>query len=153
MNAIEEIHENHLKILLEEYAEAGRACRWYEQLTRIMITIFIVVQAPVLGFIQDKGLLNPTLIPLEILIVFLGSIVSINLSRIRKFFTEYRNRSIEIERILGMSLYTSGAEFVHNNSIWSQSFANYWLMILIPSAFAVSNFILIILQILSLFSK
>jgi hypothetical protein len=135
------------KVLLEEWAEAGRVCRWYEQLSRIMITVFVIVQAAVLG-IASEGFLDPKLVPLESLIVILGGIVAINLSRIRKYFDAYRTRAIEIERSIGIALYSSAEEFVRDNSIWSHRFANYWLMILVPTVFAVLNVMLIAFQLL-----
>jgi len=97
------------KVLLAEYSEAGNICRWYEQLTRISLSVYLPVALALAGFIEGSAIDKTS----KFLLCVGGLITSFllinTILRQQAYYKTYIDRAKAIESKLGMSLYTNGA--------------------------------------------
>ena len=93
------------EILLREYEEAGRTCRWYEQLRRTNLFLFVALESAILGFVQTRSLSSVENIPLELFGILVGFAIWNGEVRVSEYYRIYMERAKKIEEILRMSLY------------------------------------------------
>ena len=96
------------EILIREYEEAGRTCRWYEQLRRMNLFLFVALESVIIGFVQTRSLSSAENIPLELFAIFVGITIWNGEVRISEYYKFYIVRAKEIEKMLNMSLYQDG---------------------------------------------
>ena len=96
------------EILIREYEEAGRTCRWHEQLRRTNLFLFVALESAILGFVQTRSLSSVENIPLELFGILIGIAIWNGEVRISEYYKIYMRRAQEIEKTLNMSLYQNG---------------------------------------------
>jgi len=104
--------ETRLKLLVDEYREAGAYCRNQELLTRTNNLVFMGFFAAVTGLVErndDSFVDSIVFCSLGILGSALFTYVGV---RTRKYYLVYLSRAHEIERLLGMDLLTRGERSV-----------------------------------------
>ena len=101
-------------ILLKEYAEAGHLCRWYEQLTRTTLMIYLPLSTTLIGYLQ-KAENTPGSRLILALSGFIISVLLVNtVFRQKAYYLSYIKRAKEIEINIVedsqpiMRLYTDG---------------------------------------------
>ncbi len=129
------LNKDKKELLLKEYAEAGSACRANEALVRTGLTIFVSVQAAIIGFIQVT---SGSLITREVLLLeWLGFVASvatwISLLRLRLLYSAYIERAKCIERRLGLALYTAAWPFLEEARAPGQKIGNKKLLATLPA--------------------
>lgn len=114
MNALTREEE----ILLQEYREAGQACRNHDQLIRTGLTIFGAVQAAIIGFVVAKeGVETFEKVLVEVLGLWLSIVVLLTTRRLHYRYKTYMERAKAIERRLGMYLYQYSFDYFGANKI------------------------------------
>ena len=106
---MEEIKENDsVQVMLAEYCEAGKICRWYEHLTRTSLSVYLPFALVLVGFIEEANFGETS----KVLLCVGGFIISILLInmvlRQQVYYRVYIERAKGIENKLGMLLYTEG---------------------------------------------
>jgi len=105
-----------VQIPLQEYTEAGKTCRWYEHLRRRNLFLLIAFQSAVLGFIQYRGAQRLESIPLELFGLYVAFVCMNAEFRISDYYRSYILRAKELEKQLGMALYTQGWRDIQNSN-------------------------------------
>jgi hypothetical protein len=104
--------ETRLKLLVDEYKEAGAYCRNYELLTRTNNLVFMAFFAAMTGLVErsdDSFVDSVVFSSLGILGSTLFMYVGV---RTRKYYLVYLGRAHEIEKLLGMDLLARGDRMV-----------------------------------------
>lgn len=131
------------EVLIREYEEAGRTCRWYEHLRRLNLFLFAALTSAIIGFVQSQKFSSGANIPLELFGILIGITIWNGEKRISDYYRFYIMRAKEIEEELGMSLYREGWEKIHK----TETFSLKLLFQLIPLSIVVYFIFLIIYQI------
>jgi len=98
-------------ILVEEYEQAGAACRNHDSLIRTGITIFGAAQAAILGILMNESKDNfYYTFSLELLGFWLSIVVYVTTFRLGQRYATYMERVKDLEWLLGFKLYTSSQE-------------------------------------------
>lgn len=107
------------EILIREYEEAGRTCRWYEHLRRLNLFVFVAMVTVIIGFIQTRESSSIENIPLELFGIFIGITIWDAEKRVSDYYKFYIWRAKEIERELGMTLYQEGWKKIQETTTFS----------------------------------
>lgn len=121
------------EILLREYKEAGETCRNHEKLIRTGLTIFVAIQAAIIGFIGKSTNSSPlNIFLLEILGLWMSVVVLITTLRLHHRYKNYIERAKWIEQRLGMYFYQYSFDYFKNKPIPGQCLGNQKLWASIP---------------------
>jgi hypothetical protein len=104
--------ETRLKLLVDEYKEAGAYCRNQELLTRTNNLVFMAFFAAMTGLVErsdDSFVDSVVFASLGVLGSALFTYVGV---RTRRYYLAYIGRAHEIERMLGMDLLSRGERSV-----------------------------------------
>lgn len=102
------------EILLKEYAEAGQICRWYEQLTRTSLSIFVPFTTALIGYLLGSNVHATAKLGLSTAGIIASSLFGNTVRRQQLYYRSYITRAKEIERSIVsdgrpiMKLYTQG---------------------------------------------
>ncbi|MBU7047113.1 MAG: hypothetical protein HXS54_11825 [Theionarchaea archaeon] len=107
------------EILIREYEEAGKTCRWYEHLRRLNLFVFVAMVTVIIGFIQTRELSSIGNIPLELFGIFIGVTIWDAEKRVSDYYKFYIWRAKDIERELGMTLYQDGWKNIQETTTFS----------------------------------
>ena len=135
------------EILIQEYQEAGRACRGNDQLIRTGILIYTAAQAAIVGFIGTKGAdKSLELCILEIFGFWLSVVVLLTTLRLHHRYKTYMQRARYIERSMKMNLYQYSFDYFENqkNKIPGWFAGNKKLWATVPILFGIAYVILLI---------
>ena len=135
------------EILLQEYQEAGRACRGHDQLIRTGLLIYTAAQAAIVGFIGTKGAdKSLELCILEIFGFWLSVVVLLTTMRLHHRYKTYMQRARYIERTMKMSLYQYSLDYFDDQKtkIQGRFAGNKVLWATVPILFGIAYGILLI---------
>jgi|GEM_PF-4119771 len=111
------MNQTEINILLAEYSEAGQQCRWYEQLTRMALTIyagFVVATVSYQGSAWGMAMSN-------MIVSFYGIVISIVFLcthyRNNMYYRGYMLRLHYIEKKLNMRLYLDGLDVYKSSKL------------------------------------
>jgi hypothetical protein len=128
------------QILLAEYAEAAAICRAHEQNTRTALSIFIVLAAGLISLAFTGAISNAGKVWLFFLGFGTGVFLLNTVFRHRAYYSSYVHRAKEIEKELGMTLYTQAWDDVRSSRTFSNKHAIAGLLGLLCAFFLVGAF-------------
>ena len=129
------------QIRLQEYREAGEACRSQATLIRNGLTLFAAIQTAVLSFIATSGDQHvPEFVLLEGFGLVVSVVTAMTIQRLQFRYADYMRRARKLECRLGMDLYSSSHRRDGCRGGWGN---RKWLPV-IPTAAAVVYAVLLL---------